>query len=265
MNEGELAKNRHDLLNVLIEKVSSFSGIEGIFLGGSIAAKSEDPFSDIDLRILLNDSYLKKEFIQLFLDDLSEIMFIETRTTSYAVIHFNNFIKLDIFVYYKSDLMPNIWLQNIFIIFDKEGFLNELKNKAKELVYRITQNEFDELLSKYFAFYHELYRRKERKEYNYCESCTVILKNILVAFWYVELGYQPNSLGDWSKYEGNRSKLTKFQLKYLDKCTPVLIEEIESFMKSINKETLKSIEQISNHYHLSFNKKQFIMITSKVL
>lgn len=114
----------------MIEKVSSFSGIEGIFLGGSIAAKSEDPFSDIDLRILLNDSYLKKEFIQLFLDDLSEIMFIETRTTSYAVIHFNNFIKLDIFVYYKSDLMPNIWLQNIFIIFDKEGFLNELKNKA---------------------------------------------------------------------------------------------------------------------------------------
>ncbi|MER2173039.1 MAG: hypothetical protein ABS911_00060 [Carnobacterium sp.] len=94
----------------MIQKVSDFSGIEGIFLGGSIAAKNENSFSNIDLRILLNDSYLKKEFIQLFVDELNEIMFIETKSTSYAVIHFNNFIKLDIFVYNKSDLMPIVWL-----------------------------------------------------------------------------------------------------------------------------------------------------------
>lgn len=166
MKKEELIRSRHELLKVLIQKVQIFSGIDGIFLRGSIAAQNEDPFSDIDLRILLKESYSKDKFIQLFIDELSDISFIETETRSYAVIHFNNFIKLDIFVYNKIDLTPSIWMQNILIIFDNKGYLNTMKSKSEKLVYHIIQNEFDELLSKYFAFFHELYRRKERKEYN---------------------------------------------------------------------------------------------------
>lgn len=265
MNKEELIRSRHELLKVLIQKVQIFSGIDGIFLGGSIAAQNEDPFSDIDLRILLKESYSKDKFIHLFIDELSDISFIETEAPSYAVIHFNNFIKLDIFVYNKIDLTPSIWMQNILIIFDNKGYLNTMKSKSEKLVYHITQNEFDELLSKYFAFFHELYRRKERKEYNYCESCTVMLKNILVAFWYIELGYQCNSLGDWSKYEGKRSILKSFQLNYLDKWTPVLVGGTEIFMESINMEILKSAKQTAKRYNLYFNEKQFNEITSKVI
>src|SRR5699024_6960720 len=139
--------SRHELLKVLIQKVQIFSGIDGIFLGGSIAAQNEDPFSDIDLRILLKESYSKDKFIHLFIDELSDISFIETEARSYAVIHFNNFIKLDIFVYNKIDLTPSIWMQNILIIFDNKGYLNTMKSKSEKLVYHITQNEFDELLS----------------------------------------------------------------------------------------------------------------------
>ena len=104
MNKEELIRSRHELLKVLIQKVQNFSGIDGIFLGGSIAAQNEDPFSDIGLRILLKELYSKDKFIHLFIDELSDISFIETEARSYAVIHFNNFIKLDIFVYINCQI-----------------------------------------------------------------------------------------------------------------------------------------------------------------
>lgn len=40
MKKEELIRSRHELLKVLIQKVQIFSGIDGIFLGGSIAAQN---------------------------------------------------------------------------------------------------------------------------------------------------------------------------------------------------------------------------------
>ena len=44
-----------------------------------------------------------------------------------------------------------------------------------------------------------------------------MMTNSLCHLWYLEMTEEPNSLGDWSKYEGRRSKLSELQLETLNK------------------------------------------------
>ncbi|WP_083318271.1 nucleotidyltransferase domain-containing protein [Floricoccus tropicus] len=240
-----LVKVRDRLLTDIEKYFDSCKDVEMIFIGGSIAKGNPDEFSDIDFRIVVSKQLEKSKILVEFLDYFQDkIAFVETLADNYAVVHFKSFIKLDIFVYYKSDLSPTPWTKDILILIDKDDFLKNLREESKIIETIFTSEELTFILNKYVAYMHELYRRTIRKEYNYAEYCTLMMKNSLVSLWLIEKGEIANSFGDWSKYEGNRSKLDSYQKRFLKKYTPVEFGEIGDFAKNINDEILKATKHI---------------------
>ncbi|MBM0065886.1 hypothetical protein [Alkalicoccobacillus gibsonii] len=71
------------------------------------------------------------------------------------------------------------------------------------------------LRMKFLAHSHEVYRRANRGEWNYALNCLNRLRMIVVTAWYMDKSLQPNTLGDWAKYEGAHSLLDKSQLEIL--------------------------------------------------
>ncbi len=219
-----------------------------------MAGKNADEFSDIDYRVVLKEEESKSEFLNHLLNEFHpKIAFIETLTSFCIVVHFSNFVKLDLFVYYPSDLVASVWFKNILILQDNKKILQFLKNESSKMDYFIKEQELETYLIKYTSYLHELYRRSKRKEYNYCEHCTLMMKHILVSLWLIEIGHIPNDLGDWSKYEGSRSSLNLRQQEFIGTFTPVNFTDITSFVYFMNREILnvgKNISQIME-FHLN--------------
>ncbi|MGX9825298.1 nucleotidyltransferase domain-containing protein [Lactococcus lactis] len=261
-NKKELVTQRQNLLNKLIDYFSSEREVLGLFLGGSLASGNTDAFSDIDLRVLVDDEVDKNIYLINFIKRIDGIVFIETQSENYVVLHFINFIKLDLFIYFKKDLIATTWTKEIKIIKDN-GFLKELKEDSKKEKFQLSQQEFDKYLNKFYAWYYELYRRQQRGENNYVEFCTLMLKNILSAFWYFEKGFYPNSIGDWSKIEGKRSKLTDEEQTFLIENTPVKV--ISKFIQEIPRLLLRTISILVQQYSIIFDKKQFIYIIGIII
>ena len=71
-----------------------------------------------------------------------------------------------------------------------------------------------------------------------------MMKQILVSLWLIEAGAVPNSLGDWSKYEGTRSKLSSFQKEWLEQFTPIVWERYDEFIKEINQAVLTAVGNV---------------------
>lgn len=140
--------------------------------------------------------------------------------------HFSEFVKLDLFVYYPSDLVANVWLKDILIV----------------------QDDF-----KILHYLHELYRRFKRKEYHYCVHCALMMKHTLISLWLIEMGDIPNDLGDWSKYEGSRSSLTFKQKEFIDMYTPVNFENVNTFVECMNREIVKTGKTISRNMEFNLN------------
>jgi len=55
-----------------------------------------------------------------------------------------------------------------------------------------------------------------RKEYYYALDCIDKLRLSISTAWYMDSGIQPNSFGDWAKYEGDRSELEDWQKTLLE-------------------------------------------------
>ena len=77
---------------------------------------------------------------------------------NYAVLYFDSFVKLDIFIYEKSELLPSVWLKSIKILQDEDDFLENLWRASQRLEYQVSQAEFDFYLGKFYAWFHEWYR-----------------------------------------------------------------------------------------------------------
>ncbi|MBG9987308.1 hypothetical protein HZY91_10560 [Facklamia sp. DSM 111018] len=190
--------------------------IRGLFYGGSIGRNDSDQFSDMDARIVLYSSEtihdIKKEILDLF----SHVLFIEENNNSFMVIHLEDFKKIDIFFYTAEQLIPSLWLKDILIIKDDDNIIKQIKEESKLVKFTISEKEIIYILNKYLACLLEIRKRYERNEWFYLELMINQMANILSYLWYIEKGSQPNALGDWSKYQGSRSKLTKQQLNILD-------------------------------------------------
>lgn len=261
----KLVEERESLLNEIESIVFQKTDIKACFLGGSLARNNADEYSDIDFRIVIEEYRIKKDVLSELIKIFNrKIAFIETLTSFYAVIHFSNFIKLDIFVYYPQEIVSNIWFKDILILKDHNDLLTSVKEKSKKIDYQVKQIDFDNHLNKYSAYLHELYRRLKRKEDNYSEQCTLMMKHLLISLWLMEKGHVPNDLGDWSKYEGNRSKLNEMQKSFISQYTPISFGEIDQFINQMNYEFCQVGRSISNKYNLSFNEEKYDFIVSLV-
>lgn len=74
-----LPRARRDLVTAIHEKCVGRTGVEGVFLGGSIARGDEDLYSDIDLRIVVSEIHFE-EYVkdkQRIAAEFGEVLFYE--------------------------------------------------------------------------------------------------------------------------------------------------------------------------------------------
>jgi hypothetical protein len=189
-----------------------------LFYGGSIGNGNTDLYSDIDLRVVVKD-----EVFELYRQNKKQraakwgtILFYEDFPwASHSVAHFKGFIKVDSFYYVKKDIQPSVWLQNIEIVHDANGFMKETQLLSNQLTYKASIEEFDLWRNKFFANTHEVYRGVMRGEYFYALNCLDSLRLLLTNGWFMEAGLQPNNPGYWAKVEGERSRLQDWQVSLL--------------------------------------------------
>lgn len=230
--------------------------ILGAFYGGSIARNDSDKYSDIDLRILVNEKSDKTDLLLKFINLFDDKLFIETQTDDLAVFHLRNFLKIDILIFYPKDLSPNIWLNNIYIIKDKIGFLKYIKSNSENIV-TVTSERINFACNKYLSYLIESYKRDKRDEIHYLNYSINMMTNIICHLWYLKLGEEPNTIGDWSKYEGNRSKLKNKEIQIL---TDILYKDHFEQRNILNKEFLKVLHDIDNQHNInSFKENKYIV------
>ncbi len=262
--DSNLPVERDRLKNRLIRLVKEDDEIIGCFFSGSIGKRTEDFYSDIDARIVVKENVNLKRKQQEVIRSIGEYLFIETFEEEYSIIHYATFIKLNLFIYRTAMLEPSVQLKQIEIVKDESGILRELAYASNELEYRIRQEEFDQLVNKYYAYYFELYRSWKREEYNYLEDLTMGIKHSLVSMWYVSKGYKPNKALDWAKYEGRKTKLSHLETNFLLSYTPCELEQLESFTKKMEILVLEAAEKIAAYNNLEFSIDTFRKVHQRI-
>ncbi|WP_088103171.1 hypothetical protein [Halalkalibacter urbisdiaboli] len=214
----KIPKYRQTMLIEIEQDLITDENVLAVFYGGSIGNRNTDIYSDIDLRIVVKDDVFeeyrlnKKERAK----NWGKVLYFEDFPwTTYSVAHYDTFVKVDTFYYKTKDVQPSVWLQNISIVYDKTEFLEDVLKKSNQISYRPSVQEVEIWRTKFFAYVHEAYRRVNRKEMYYALNCLDNLRMSMATAWYMDKGLQPNSFGDWAKYEGVRSELQSWQLSLL--------------------------------------------------
>ncbi|WP_409254323.1 nucleotidyltransferase domain-containing protein [Bacillus sp. SCS-153A] len=199
--------------------LSSDDQVISLFYGGSIGTGNTDLYSDIDLRIVVNEEAFeeyrihKKERAK----NWGDVMFYEDFPwASHSVAHYKGFIKVDSFYYTKKDLQPSVWLKDIKIVCDREDFMKGVQRESRKLEYEPSFEEFDLWRNKFFAYTHEVYRGMKREEFFHAANSLESLRFHLTTGWFMESGMQPNNPGYWAKLGGTRSRLHDWQLRFLE-------------------------------------------------
>jgi hypothetical protein len=214
----ELPKKRREVLSRIEEDLCQDDNIVAVFYGGSIGSDTTDQYSDIDLRVVVeNKAY--PEFLKNQRERASKwgnILFFESLPeANYTVAHFDSFVKVDVFYYRIEDLKPSVWFQKIKIVHDPNDVMGKIVEESNKLTYKPTYDEFIFWRNKFFAYLHESYRRQMRQEKFYALQCVDKMRWLIATGWYMEAGIQPNGLGDWARMEGNNSELKDWQLERL--------------------------------------------------
>ncbi|GGI39121.1 hypothetical protein [Mammaliicoccus stepanovicii] len=231
----------------LIEQfIYSNDEILAAYYGGSIARNDSDNYSDIDLRLVVNKQTYKDKLLCKFIDLFENKLFIEDKANNFSVFHLNDLFKIDVFVFYKDELTPNIWLNNIDIIKDKDNFLSQIKNQSDKTV-TISPGRISYIRNKYLAYLIETYKREKRKEFHYVNYSINMMANIICYLWYLDIDDEPNSVGDWSKYQGTRSKLNPYRLDILDE---ILTKDYFDQRMTLNKEFMCVLENIDKNHKI---------------
>ena len=133
----------------------------------------------------------------------------------FTIAHYDNFLKIDLFIYTYSRLKPSIWLQGIKMIWDTTGDLRNILEESEKITYTVSQQEVEQWRGKIFSYVHEVYRRVMREEYYYALGQMHHIRSLIVNGWNMEVDRHSNEVWDWSKIEGERSQLEPWQLSLL--------------------------------------------------
>jgi hypothetical protein len=147
MREQRLIDARDQLLGIARQEFESNVDVVGLFVAGSLAAGSQDAYSDIDLRVVV-----KPEKQQWFIEHRREIprtwpgfLFNEWRPgTRHCVSHFRSFVKIDIFYFGENDLQPSPWhTLPTTILLDRHGAIERMVRASEHLEFIVTDEDLD--------------------------------------------------------------------------------------------------------------------------
>lgn len=216
----ELPNKRRKLLDTIQNDLIDDDNVLSFFYGGSIGNETTDFFSDIDLRVVVKpdkiNEYISNKNNRA--ENWGDVLYFEDMNPSsiFTIAHYDCFIKVDIFYYTPENIQPSVWLKNIKILKDTNEMMTDISKQSMVLTYKPSLDEFEVWRTKFFAYLHEAYRRSMKKEYYYALDCIDKLRLSISTAWYMDSGIQPNSFGDWAKYEGDRSELEDWQKTLLE-------------------------------------------------
>ncbi|UIU21724.1 nucleotidyltransferase domain-containing protein [Mammaliicoccus sciuri] len=73
------------------------------YYGGSIARNDSDSYSDIDLRLVVNEQTYKDKLLSKFTDSFENILFIEDKTNIFSVFHLDDLFKKMFLLFIKMN------------------------------------------------------------------------------------------------------------------------------------------------------------------
>ncbi|WP_332304092.1 hypothetical protein [Rhizobium sp. GR12] len=169
-----LSVARDRLISVAFSHFSTDPDVLGMFISGSLAAKSSDAYSDIDLRVVVRTERHSwfAEHRRNFPQQWPGFLFNEWMPgTSHCVSHFRPFNKIDIFYLDAAKLTPSPWYRlPTIILHDPERIVADLTNRSRDMTFTFTADDIDVSISKGLAAAHETYRRAKRGELFYSQT-----------------------------------------------------------------------------------------------
>ncbi len=267
--DEELPLLRKKLMRTIEQDLVADNNVLAVFYGGSIGKGNTDLYSDIDLRVVVQDAVFEKfrENKKKRAANWGKVLFYEDFPwTNYSIAHYDSFIKVDSFYYKKNDLHPSIWMQHLKIVYDPEGHVNSIRQQSLQLSYSPTIEEVEIWRTKFFAYVHEFYRRIMRSELSYAKQCLENMIYSMVSGWYMNAGLQPNTFGDWSKVERKSSPLADWQRMHLTNWRYTSNEEdMLRVFKNILPEFQKLHKKLCEIVEITYEQKWEEEILKKVL
>ena len=261
-----LPMHRNILLENALKDLTADSNVLAIYLGGSLAKKNFDNYSDIDLHTIVKPEK-RAEFIKNKRDraeSWGEVLFHEDANpfSPVVVTHYDCFVKVDSWYHAPEEVESSIWLKGLQVLYDPNCMINEAIKDSANIVYRLSANEVEFWKGKTLAFAHETYRAVMREEMYHAKFNIDRLRWLIASGWYMEMEeHFDASYGSWSKVEGARSKLSKRQLSLLEKweCSRDAEEIMEKMVRMIP-EILRLNKSLSKMAGIEENEEQFIKV-----
>lgn len=218
--DERLPQYRDELLRAALSDLTGDGGVVAVYLGGSLAKGNFDLYSDIDLRIVVPSDKIA-EYVREKQNRprrWGNVLYYEDNgpDAPATVAHYDGFVKVDMFYCMPEQLTPSVWLRDIWIVHDPYGVVGRVWEESRRLTYRPSAPDVERWRGKLFAYMHEVYRRTMRGEQSYALRMLDMVRWSIAAGWAMEAGTMPNSPGDWSKMEGDRTALCPWQLSLLD-------------------------------------------------
>src|SRR5690606_31642858 len=90
------------------------------------------------------DYYVNQK--QDLLGEFGEVLFYEDMNPQapFTIAHYDNFLKIDLFIYTYSRLKPSICLQGIKIIWDSTGELRNILEESEKITYTVSRQEVEQ-------------------------------------------------------------------------------------------------------------------------
>ncbi len=213
---------RNQLLEKCLEDLTADKNVLAVYLSGSLAKKTSDQYSDIDLHIIVNPGR-KAEFIlnkKARSERWGDVLFHEGNNpvAPYLVSHYSCFVKIDSWYHAPDEIKPSHWLKKAEILYDPEGIMKPVLAASANKIYKVSVEEVELWKGKVLAFAHETYRAAMRNEPYYAAANLDRLLRYIVSGWFMEMEQHfDGAFSSWSKVEGGRSDLKERELKLLSK------------------------------------------------
>ena len=241
----DLIKARTSILENACSDLSAMKGVSGLFLGGSLADDSADCYSDIDLRVVVEDQH--------FLDVVGgrenapvhwgDFLFHETIGPNLTVSYYRPFNKIDLFYYKVSELSASPWYSlPTKILLDNKNIIANILNKSKDLKFEVSNIEILNLNRKAVAIITEVVKRIARGEYLYAHRMTTNLVEVVLGINDCLDGVPP--LGS-SKFIGREETAVKTKLATLSFARENQISDLKTLIDIVSKNVeLVGVEQL---------------------
>jgi hypothetical protein len=176
---------RSAVLARAVRSLSALDGVDAIYLSGSLAEKTEDQYSDIDLRVVVAD--VAYESVRAQREQLpttwGPFLFHQTVADNLTVTYYDSLTKADVFYYPASSISPSPWYNlGTEILFERSGALRAIIKASEGLEFTGTANEVVSHIQKCIAGLAESAKRARRGETIYASRLSAeAVHNLFIA------------------------------------------------------------------------------------